>query len=82
MSMYDAKPRSVNVSLPGYEDRVAVSILQKYHGVMLDQMSPRATIGKKPLHSRYRRARRPADVNAYPDVDVVNDSCTIQGYII
>ena len=45
MSMYDAKPRSVNLSLPGYEDRVAVSILQKYHGVMLDRMSTRATIG-------------------------------------
>ena len=39
-------------------------------------------IEQKPLNSRYRRARRLADVNAYPDVDVVNDSRTMQGYII
>ena len=29
----------------GREDRIAVAFLQRYHGVMLDRMSSRATVG-------------------------------------
>ena len=31
MSLYDAKPRSIVKGVPGYEDRVAIAILQKYN---------------------------------------------------
>jgi hypothetical protein len=44
--MYNAHPKhSRSKEMPGYEDTTAVKILQRFHSVVLDNMSPRATLG-------------------------------------